>query len=180
MLRALLEERFHMKIHGEEEEVSVYALTVAKAGFKLKPVEKGACRDIDTTKGISMEEMNDSHQKPPCVNHVGIHGPNFRLDAAGSTMHRFAMGLGGMILGRPVVDKTGISGEYSFHLEFARDDATAEGLRPAPNDPDAAVDDPAAPSVFAELERTMGLKLAADKGPRGYLVIDSVERPLEN
>jgi uncharacterized protein (TIGR03435 family) len=179
MLRGLLAERFRLKIHREVEEIPMYALTVAKGGFKLKPMEAGACREIDTTKGLSMEEMRAPGQKPLCVNHVGLNGPNLTLDAAGSTMHRFALGLGGMILGRPVVDKTGISGEYVFHLEFLRDDTT-DRLHPPPDYPGADADVPAAPSIFAEVEKKMGLKLTADKGPRGYLVIDSVERPSEN
>jgi uncharacterized protein (TIGR03435 family) len=180
MLRALLEERFRLKIHQDQEEIQMYALTIAKGGFKLKPMEPGGCRALDESRGVSMEEMNAPGQKPLCVNHVGLHGPNFTMDAAGSTMHRFALALGGMLMGRPVLDKTGISGEYSFHLEFLRDDATLNGLRPRPDDPDTAADVPAAPSIFAEVERTMGLKLVADKGPRGYLVIDHVERPSEN
>jgi uncharacterized protein (TIGR03435 family) len=97
-------------------------MTVAKGGFKLKPIEDGSCRVPDPTKGISMEEMNAPGQKPLCVNHVGLHGPNWTMDATGSTMNRFALGLGGMILGRPVTDKTGIAGEFTFHLEFARDE----------------------------------------------------------
>jgi uncharacterized protein (TIGR03435 family) len=180
MLRGLLAERFRLKIRREEEEIPVYALTVAKGGFKLKPMEAGACREVDTSKGISMAEMRAPGQKPLCVNHVGLNGPNFTMDAAGSTMHRFALGLGGMILGRPVVDKTGISGEYMFHLEFSRDEASRGTLPLPPDYPGANADVPAAPSIFAEVERTMGLKLVAEKGPRGYLVIDSVERPTEN
>jgi uncharacterized protein (TIGR03435 family) len=180
MLRGLLAERFRLKIRREEEEIPVYALTAAKGGFKLKPMEAGACREVDTSKGISMAEMRAPGQKPLCVNHVGLNGPNFTLDAAGSTMHRFALGLGGMILGRPVLDKAGISGEYMFHLEFSRDEASRGTLPLPPDYPGANADVPAAPSVFAEVERTMGLKLVAEKGPRGYLVIDSVERPTEN
>jgi uncharacterized protein (TIGR03435 family) len=179
MLRALLTERFQLKIRTEQEEIPVYALTEAKGGFKLKPMEPGACRNIDTSKGISMEEMR-APGKPLCVNHVGLHGPNFTMDATGSDMHRFSLALGGMLLGRPVIDKTGVTGEFSFHLEFARDEATLQGLRPPPDYPSASDDVPLAPSIFAEVERTMGLKLVAEKGPRGYLVIDRVERPTEN
>ena len=47
MLRTLLEERFHLKVHRETEDVPMYALTVAKSGFKLKPMKDGDCDSGD-------------------------------------------------------------------------------------------------------------------------------------
>jgi len=173
MLQALLTDRFQLQVHRETEEIPVYALTVARAGFKLKPMEPGACVPPSLTPGAG--RAAPANGKPPCVNHVGSEGGNWTMDAAGTTMERFARALGDMILGRPVIDKTGIAGEFLFHLVFARDQ-TAPGALPldAPG-PDAS--DPSGPSVFTELEQKLGLKLAPDKGPRGYVVIDRIERP---
>jgi len=43
MLQSLLEDRFRLRVHRETEEIPVYALTVAKGGFKLQPMEAGGC-----------------------------------------------------------------------------------------------------------------------------------------
>src|SRR5580692_13185830 len=48
MLRALLEDRFKLKIHRETREVPVYDLTVARSGSKLKPTKDGSCVDLFT------------------------------------------------------------------------------------------------------------------------------------
>jgi uncharacterized protein (TIGR03435 family) len=66
-------------------------------------------------------------------------------------------------VGRPILDKTGLSGMYDIQIEFAPDEAT----------------DGAAPSIFAALLK-VGLKLEAGKGPVETLVIDHLERPTEN
>lgn len=47
MLQMLLEERFRLRIHPETSQVSVYRLTIAKGGQKLKLFQDGACTPID-------------------------------------------------------------------------------------------------------------------------------------
>ena len=47
MMRALLEDRFQLKLHSETREIPVYDLTVAKSGAKLQPAQQGACRPLD-------------------------------------------------------------------------------------------------------------------------------------
>jgi len=69
--------------------------------------------------------------------------------------------------GRPVIDKTGLTEKFDFHIEYVPDGA------PPSDDPDAL------PSVFTALQH-LGLKLEPVKGPRDFLVIDHVERPSEN
>ncbi len=88
------------------------------------------------------------------------------------TMATFAERLG--LLDRPVIDKTGIPGMFTFHVEFAFDDSTP-GLRPAPSDEPGG-----GPSIFTAVQEQLGLKLEPTKGPGDFLVIDSVERPSEN
>jgi uncharacterized protein (TIGR03435 family) len=86
-----------------------------------------------------------------------------------------------MLVGREVVDKTGFTGKFALHLEFAVDDTLA-GL-PNPMGPDIADQptDPAARvSLRTALQEQLGLKLEVSKGPVDVLVIDHAERPTEN
>jgi uncharacterized protein (TIGR03435 family) len=68
-----------------------------------------------------------------------------------------------MQLDRPVLDRTGIEGEFDFKLDYAIDD-----------NPDSG------PSIFSAIQEQLGLKLEAAKGPVEILVIDHVERPSGN
>jgi uncharacterized protein (TIGR03435 family) len=84
-----------------------------------------------------------------------------------------------LILHRPVIDKTGITGLFTFHVEFGADEATVmpqrPGAQPAPQTEPS--DLPSGPSIFTVFEKQLGLKLVATKGPEGFLVIAHVERP---
>jgi len=73
-------------------------------------------------------------------------------------------------LGRPVIDKTSLTGEWDFDL------ATTF----APASPNAAASDNAPPSVFVALQEQLGLKLEPTKATVKVLVIDSAEHPTEN
>ncbi len=76
-------------------------------------------------------------------------------------------------LGKPVVDKTGLTGKYDFTLEFARDG----GMFPLRQD---STPDETEPSFLNALTAQMGLKVTADKGQEWVLVLDHVERPSAN
>jgi uncharacterized protein (TIGR03435 family) len=84
------------------------------------------------------------------------------------------------LLGRPVVDKTGLTGGYNFKLEWTpvRDVHGAKsrvGERPEMALPDVSV-----PSIFGPLQSQLGLRLEASKGPVEKLVVIRAERPSEN
>ena len=86
-------------------------------------------------------------------------------------------------MGRPVLDRTGFTGEFDVQLSFTPDESTM-GLPGArgPRDvggPQLATD-PDRPTLFAALQEQLGLKLVTAKGPVEVLVIDHVERPTEN
>jgi uncharacterized protein (TIGR03435 family) len=169
MLRVLLEDRFHLKIRRETREVPVYVLSIAKGGAKLKPSREGSCPTPGGPPGVS------------CPGSVWIarNGSNLVVDQQ-ATMADFARMLI-QRLDRPVIDKTGIAGMFDFHLEFAPDPTM--GNLP-PRDPQGATADAAAPpggpSVFSAVQEQLGLKLDSAKGPGEVLVIDHVERPIEN
>jgi uncharacterized protein (TIGR03435 family) len=71
------------------------------------------------------------------------------------------------LLGRPVVNRTGFTGSFKVHLEFAPVAPTHDS-------------ESTKPSIFAALEQQLGLRLESQKGSEEVLVIDHVERPSEN
>jgi uncharacterized protein (TIGR03435 family) len=80
-------------------------------------------------------------------------------------------------MGRPIVDKTALTGTFDIHLEFSRDQVLqgAPAIDVAPPTPD-----PVGVTVFTAVQEQLGLKLDSAKGPVEVIVIDSVERPIEN
>jgi uncharacterized protein (TIGR03435 family) len=76
------------------------------------------------------------------------------------------------IAGRPVVDKTGLTGGYDFTLRWTSDDP---GSVAAPADSNAQW-----PSLFTALQEQLGLKLTPEKQPIDIIVVDSVGMPSEN
>jgi len=167
MLRTLLEERFRLKLHRESEEVPMFALTVAKGGVKLKPMQEGEC-DPERT----MPSVGDA--RLPCgFMTSGVNGPNAVWRMIGFKVTSLARRLTGA-LGRHVIDRTGLTDDYIIRLEFHPDDATP-GINWGERDLDTSA--PRAASIFTALEQQLGLKIESTRGPRGYLVIDHVERP---
>lgn len=92
-----------------------------------------------------------------------------------TTMAGFARTLTTMqgMLGRPVIDRTGLTENYSINLTFAGVD-TADSRGPAGSPPTPASD---APSIFTALQEQLGLRLNAAEGPNQFIVIESIERP---
>jgi uncharacterized protein (TIGR03435 family) len=178
MLQGLLEERFQLKIRRVTEEAPMYALTVAKGGLKLKPIKAGDCAPLGKGPGFRWFGPDDRQS----CNWVSwpSSGPNRTLVAGGITMERLAASLTSSVVGRKVFDRTGITGLFPIHLEYAPDENT-RCLEPAEFcavDPNSDI--PLAATIFTALEQQLGLKLEAIKGPREHIVIDSVERPSEN
>jgi len=80
----------------------------------------------------------------------------------------------GFPLGQPALDRTGLSGNFDFALEWAPepDDAVPPSGDFQP--------DPSGPSVLGALKEQLGLKVETQKGPTEVLVVDHVERPSAN
>jgi uncharacterized protein (TIGR03435 family) len=179
MLEGLLADRLHLTLRHEVEDAPMYALTVAKGGLRIRPMEAGGC--TPRVPGMPNPALGPG-AKPLCdVGRGKVDGPNWVLDASG-------MGLSGLVgylsnhLDRHVIDKTGITDVFSYHLEFARDENA-----PGPMDPDGpappsmpASDAAPGQSVFSALEQQLGLKLEPVRGSPGFIVIEHVERPSEN
>jgi uncharacterized protein (TIGR03435 family) len=157
MLATMLEDRFHVKVHIEVKELPVYDLVVTKDGPKFKenpapPVDPNAPDDAKKGRG-----------------NTGINGRNGNIELTAT-----AIPITGLVsalsnqIDRTVIDKTGLKGEYDFHLKWTSENA------PQP------VADDAPPLLFTALQEQLGLKLVASKGPVNTLVVDHVEQPTEN
>ncbi len=172
MLQALLEDRFKLKLHEETRQVPVFALTATKSGARLKAFQEGTCSPVDYAQDPSPPAPG---QPPFCKSRIGSKGANVRTyHLPGATVTTFS-GLLSVILGRPVIDKTGIKGRFDFDWEFAIDQSTPGFVSDAtPTDPTAGI------SIFTAVQEQLGLKLESTKGPGEFLVIDGVERPSED
>jgi len=159
MLQALLGERFRMKVHRETRERPVYALVVGKDGPKLKKLDKPAG-------GISFT----------------MGGPVTELQA--DNMDGLVRMLSGF-LDRPVLDMTGITGQYDIRLTVAREDLVGmQRISRQYQEPDAApapvLETSPAPSIFTAIQK-LGLTLESRKAPIEFLVVDRAEKePTEN
>jgi uncharacterized protein (TIGR03435 family) len=174
MLQALLADRFNLRIHRAVSQGPVYDLTSVSGTGRLKPFAEGSCIQMPLT---------FPRPTPPagqrfCKALIMFLGP--AIDAEGSTLGEFSKLLN-LVLDRPVIDKTGITGRFNIRLDFARDQAT-QGLRqPLPPDGPAALpSDPNRPAIFTAVQEQLGLKLTSARGPVETLIIDHVERPSEN
>jgi bla regulator protein BlaR1 len=146
-VRNLLAERFGLVVHKETKDEQTYVLTVAKGGPKLTVVTMPGGRQ-------------------------GISGNRGRSQGFAATMGLMAMNLSNNV-GRPVVDKTGLTEKYDWVLEWTPDMPAAGPDAPQP------VDSPG-PTIFTALQEQLGLKLESSKGPVETYVIDKVDRPSEN
>jgi uncharacterized protein (TIGR03435 family) len=166
MLRTLLEDRFKLTVHRDTRELPVYELAVAKSGLKLQPLQDGSCITPDPNGATPSPVPKQSH----LCGYMGIGKGS--LDATKISMANLATALS-FVLARPVVDRTGVTGEFSIHLSFTPEEITPESLPPA------GLDTPGA-SVFSAVQEQLGLRLNPSKGPVAILVIDHVEKPSEN
>jgi uncharacterized protein (TIGR03435 family) len=166
MLRTLLAERFKLRTHSETRDMPMYTLVTARSDGALGEHMKVA--DCDR-KNLSTGFPSASDKVLPC--NVRFVGPG-RLRGGGLRMRDLAAALT-PIVGRIVLDRTGLPGRYDLELAWASDQPRrATDDIPAP-DPDGA-------SLFTALQEQLGLKLTGGRGPVDVLVIDSVSPPTEN
>jgi uncharacterized protein (TIGR03435 family) len=171
MLQNLLEERFHLKVHKEQQPVTVHTLVAVKPKMKTAdPSTRTTCRNGNA----------DGARTITCTN---------------ITMAQFAEKLPTMNTGyleHAVVDLTAMKGAYDFTVWFtprnilegggrgrggrgAAESAPGGGAVPTPTDRAVGL------TLFEAIDKQLGLKLASEKHPMPVIVIDHVDRtPTEN
>jgi uncharacterized protein (TIGR03435 family) len=103
------------------------------------------------------------------------------LEGTGIQLQFLAQSLSSQ-LRRPVLDKTGLTGNYDFKLTWTPE--AGQGLGAGGGLP-AGVDalpapDPNGPTIFTAVQEQLGLRLESQKGPVDMIVIDRAEKPTEN
>ncbi|MGA7234043.1 MAG: M56 family metallopeptidase [Bryobacteraceae bacterium] len=172
MVQTLLADRFKLAMHRETRNLPVYDLLVVKGGPKLPPPRR-ACSDDPP-----LPQSGQPRPKPPCGPGIVASGTGRALDGIGVSMPAFAKLLS-MLVGREVIDKTGVTARFALHVDFAPDDTLA-GF-PNPVGPEGSPPaDGARPSLYVALPEQLGLRLQKSTGPVDVFVIDHVERPTEN
>ncbi len=178
MLQTLLEDRFQLKTHHETRVLPVYKLVPAKNGPKLPLPNPGSCVDANP----DMPPPPSGRAGIPC-GRVGVMGiPNGARIMGGKVLMPEFTRILSMVLGRTVIDQSGVTHPFDVKLDFAPDAGTA-GL-PLPMGPTGPVppssSDAVNPPIFTAIQEQLGLKLESAKGPVDVLVIDHVERPSAN
>jgi uncharacterized protein (TIGR03435 family) len=136
MLQSLLAERFQLKIHRETKLLPTYTLRTAPGGAKLEHAQEAATDRCERT----------------------VDGGKYELVCRHIRIATLANALATMLRG-PVVNQTGLMGDYDFTLNWEGDDMY---------------------SAVPDAMEKFGLKLEMKKVPTEVIVIDSVERPSDN
>jgi uncharacterized protein (TIGR03435 family) len=166
MLQVLLEERFHLKLHWEMKEIPVYAISIGKNGPRLKqtPLE-GQQRKVADGSSIEIHGLYgiNTVQTPDGI-------PRMQMDFLGSSMKQAAETFA-IYFDRPVVDRTGLLGEYDFKIEY-----DVDPIARIPQNPFSGL----TPAGLSTALQAVGLNLESTKASVEILVIDHVEKPSEN
>jgi uncharacterized protein (TIGR03435 family) len=162
MMQQVLKERMNFAAHIDTKEVPSYDLMIGKNGPKLKESDPNA-KDKGTTRVMQTDQGKAT------------------ITSKGTQISNLARNLSGPA-GKPVFDKTGLTGNYDVTLEYVRDQnmsATVPGEGPSGSGV-ATPSDPSGPSLLAAVEDQLGLKLVPSRGPMQVVVIEHMDKPDAN
>jgi uncharacterized protein (TIGR03435 family) len=157
MLQKLLADRFGLKFHHEQRELSVFAITVAKGGPKMTVSAAGQGNEDDFT----FRKLGD-------------------LTASNITMNEFAKEMQGSVTDRPVLDRTGLKDHYDFRLRWTPDDSQFAQFRSAGVASKTKARPNAQPALNDAIQQQIGLRIEPVKAMVDVIMIDHVEHPSPN
>jgi uncharacterized protein (TIGR03435 family) len=187
MLRSLLVDRFQLVTHVERRELPSLALVLANRDGQLGPRLRRSgpeCAPVVPPPGVPLPPP------PPPGPESGI-TPVMAQDPIGPTCGfvSFPGWLSGrrltmahlvaplaQLTRRPVVDQTGLTGDFDVDVTFMPDEPVRLNGGAAP--PSLANSD--RPSLMTAIQEDLGLKLEPQRREIDVLVIDRIERPSEN
>ncbi|PYT85825.1 MAG: hypothetical protein DMG36_27155, partial [Acidobacteria bacterium] len=166
MFQSLLADEFKLRLSRETRQVPVYALVIAKGGPKLHEAKVG---DTYADGVVGPDGL-------PVGPNRGT-GQDGRLTAQALPMPTVAQVLT-KILGRTVLDETGLTGEYDFTLEWNA--INSHAATEEQQGTDSASPESVGPSIFTAIQEQLGLKLESRETTVDVLVIDHAEKPAES
>jgi uncharacterized protein (TIGR03435 family) len=185
MMQSLLRDRFNLAVHRETRTVKVYAAVLndlGRMGPQLRAHAPGApCpEDIPNPSPMSAETKSqfnfDALGFPEVcgrfVNAIPSKIPHHRrFGGGGLSMLRIVASFAGVgNLDRPVVDRTGLAGQFDFVLDFLPDPPPGQQASP----------DAEGPSFIAAVQLQLGLKLVTERAPMEFVIVDRIEKPTPN
>ena len=187
MIQSLLGDRFQMKMHREKRDFQVYALGAGKNGVKMTALPPDPDSDNSRPAPIAAGGFGSENGVAMTLGN----GSTLSLGATSFDAKKLSMAqlaeLLTRFMDRPVVDSTGLNGQYDFSLQLTPEDRAALLIRSAINagitlPPQAmrALDSGSNASLTTSLEK-LGITLQSTRAPLDVIVIDSIlKTPTEN
>ena len=177
MLKALLVDRFKLTAHSESRQLPLYALVMARSDGRMGARLR---RSGTECAPITIPAELGPAPPPPPPPPAGAPLPLVArtpmrcgsmlvagmVSARAITMEQFIVRLSAFV-GRPVIDRTGLTGDFDFDLSYTPE-SPRRGAIGVPTD---------CPSIFTALQEQLGLKLESQRGPVDVFVIERVEQP---
>jgi uncharacterized protein (TIGR03435 family) len=159
-------DHFQLRTHEETRELPVYLLVRSRAdgthGSRLKAAQ------VDCTLR-KLPQREPGRPVPPELSRCGLTQRPGVISMSGFPLDAFIRVLSN-IVGRVVVNRTGLEGNWDLDLEFAPD-LSADGAGSPATD---------RPSIFAALTEQLGLRLEAGRAPVAVIAIDDIRRPADD
>jgi uncharacterized protein (TIGR03435 family) len=165
MLRTLLRNRFALTARVEQRDLPVYLLTRARLDGPVGPGIEPAEFDCNDPVARTERTAAASAARPGrmvcgfSLNSGALDGGSVRMDTLAQLLTPQT--------GRPVLDRTGLTGSYNVLLKWT----STLGADTPPGD---------VVSIFTAVQEQLGLKLESGTAPLDVLVIDRIERPTAN
>jgi uncharacterized protein (TIGR03435 family) len=179
MVQRLLADRFKLQLQQERKRLDVYELVLARTDGQLgkQMLDRTAeCESGATPARSGGEARAEPLTLLPCGS--SKLGAGLML-SGGIAMSGFTQTLTNLV-GRGVLDKTGLPGIWALQLKFAPLQPVGVGATTSPDAAAPASTDPDRPSIFTALREQLGLELRSAREPVDVLVVAEVSEPTPN
>ncbi len=183
MIQSLLRDRFKLETHREMKDAPVYVLLAAKGGDRLNRSNDANCTDPNTNSPPPTLPSPGQPYQPANLRCGGFYVLNDHLEGRKVTMQDLVQTLTRMnLLGRPVLNQTGITGTFDIDLQWSEDARAKMSEKSGAGNSSEPVPsaDLSGPSIFDAFRETLGLDLKTQRGLVEVVVVDRIDKPTEN